>query len=95
VTCPAFSSPDSLTIVQFPLEKLPSLIFDKAFNASTPTVIYFHGWITNPVNDPSIHSMMSAYRGFNFVAINWYFYAKDIRYFSSTIPQLKIVGFCH
>lgn len=86
-------SPDGVRVVEFPLNKLPELFYDKDFNASRPMAIYVHGWMSGTVAwEPSILAMRSAYNGYNFVAVDWKAYSVDIKYFTKVIPQLKIVS---
>jgi len=80
-------------VVEFALDDLPDLIYDKDFNASRPTAIYFHGWWGGSVPwEPSIIAMRNAYVGYNFIGVDWKFYSNDIRYFTKVIPQLKVLA---
>jgi pimeloyl-ACP methyl ester carboxylesterase len=83
-------SPDNFRVVEFPMAEFPELYFDKAFNTSRRTVIYWHGWLVNSV-DKSVTAMRAAYRDFNVVAMDWSHYSVECDYYGTVRPQLKLV----
>lgn len=90
-------SPDTYSVVSFPLKHLPYLSKYSRFNASRPTIFYFHGWLESGDLDLSVLAIRGAYmdRGdHNVVSIDWSHYAKNINYRTIVIPQMKIVSRC-
>jgi hypothetical protein len=83
-------SPDNVRVVVFPMKDFPNLYFDKAFNRSRPTVVYFHGFLVS-TTDKSVTALRAAYVDYNFVAVDWSYYSIQLEYFERVVPQLKIV----
>jgi hypothetical protein len=83
-------SPDNVRVVVFPMRDFPKLYFDKDFNSTRPTVVYFHGFLVS-TTDKSVTALRAAYVDYNFVAIDWSYYSVKIGYFERVVPQLKIV----
>jgi hypothetical protein len=90
-----FISPDRDTVVFIPLKNLPFLLNHPRFNTSLPTVIYVHGWMENGKLDLSSLAVRSAYltRGdHNVISVDWSYYARNVSYSTTYIPQTKIVS---
>jgi hypothetical protein len=86
-----FFSPNPIDIIETPMANLPKLYYDKAFNVSARTMIYFHGWQAEQ-DISSVITLRHPYVDYNVIAVDWSAYSKDIRYSTKVIPKLKEVS---
>lgn len=87
--------PDTRNAVYLPLKDLPFLMTHPAFDVTRPTVMYFHGWMSDGQLKDGALVIRGAYndRGdHNVITVDWSAYANSIYYHIAVIPQLKVVS---